>query len=85
MEPNRYQIEHVRDFLSVPEDRIDACLEEFKEYLGMARDMMSLVKTFGEVVGEEATGDVGAFVWIDDGKKDRTVTIKVTPTTPETA
>ncbi len=61
-----YRIEHVRDFLTVPPERLDACLSEFKVFLALTRTVpTSLFK-------------VNAFEWIDDGKTN--VDIKITLT-----
>lgn len=78
-----YNIARVSDFLNVPADRIDACLEEFGEFLEMARGMGDLARIMGEVTGEDGACKVEAFVWIDDGKRGGTLTIK--PTTKEGA
>jgi len=71
-----YKIEHVRDLLAVPEDRLDACLEELKDYLALAREMQELTKVVGEIVGADGSSTIGAFTWIDDGKHERTVRIQ---------
>lgn len=71
-----YKIDCVADFLAVPVDRIDDCLAEFKDFLGLARDMKELTKTLGEVIGADGTSEVEGFTWIDDGKRDKSVTIK---------
>lgn len=33
----KYRIQHIGDFLAVPEDELDACLEQFKEFLRNTR------------------------------------------------
>ena len=37
MNDKSYKCETVMDFTKVPEDRIDACLEEFKDFIGHMR------------------------------------------------
>ena len=74
-EPNTYRIETVADFLKVPPERQDACLEEFDGFLHTARAVAEMASIVGEVVGVNPQTQIGAFVWIDDGKRDRTVTI----------
>jgi len=73
----QYRIGHVRDFLAVPEDRLSDCLTEFADFLGLARDTLEMVKTIGEIVGEDAGGEVGAFTWVDDGARNKTVRLHV--------
>jgi hypothetical protein len=64
----RYTIEHVSDFLKVPEDRLDACLSDFKEALSCSRLFQATTLLFGEPPLEK-------FTWIDDGKTDATIDI----------
>ena len=70
-----YVITTVGDFLKVPEDRQADCLAEFADFLGMARGIVELAEIVGEVVGADAAAQIGPFVWIDDGKKNRTIRI----------
>jgi len=72
----QYVIATVGDFLKVPEDRLADCLSEFVDFLGMARGIVELASIAGEVVGVDAAAQFGPFIWIDDGKKNRTIRIK---------
>jgi hypothetical protein len=74
-EPNTYRIETVSDFLKVPPERQHGCLEEFADFLDTARCVAEMLSIVGDVVGVDPQTQIGAFVWIDDGKRDRTVTI----------
>jgi hypothetical protein len=65
----------VIDFLKVPPDRLAACLEEFRDFLEVARDFADLAKSVGQVIGADGAIDVRAFVWTDDEKRERTVTL----------
>jgi len=69
-----HEIRTVGDFLTVPEDKRDACLADFKMWLGF----MELAITLGEMAGGGVTPDTGAFRWIDDGKHDAHVTFHIT-------
>jgi hypothetical protein len=71
----QYTIATVGDFLKVPEERQADCLTEFADFLGMARGIVELAEIVGEVVGADAAAQIGPFVWIDDGKKNRTIRI----------
>jgi len=72
-----YEIKTVQDFLLVPEDRLEACLSEFRDYLEYARDIMELAKLAGEIVGaKETKSSVGSFNWTDDGIRKGTIHIE---------
>ena len=82
-----YKIVSVMDFLSVPPNRLDACLEELKGFLESVRAFQEMVKIAGELVGEPNAECVPIeFVWIDDGKRNHTITVvpidAPTPSTP---
>lgn len=77
--PPSYEIKTVQDFLLVPEDRLEACLSEFRDYLEYARDIMELAKLAGEIVGaKETKSSVGSFNWTDDGLRKGTIRIETT-------
>ena len=77
-ESTKYKIEHVRDFLKVPETRQAECLQEFADFLDTARTVSELIAVAGEVVGSPNLGnEIGSFTWIDDGKRNRTIRIHV--------
>jgi hypothetical protein len=59
-----YHIEKVSDFLAVPADKMDLCLEEFKVAVTIARDWKD-ISSFQSVD------------WIDDDKRDVTINFKV--------
>ncbi len=74
----QYTIQTVGDFLKVPEDRLDACLEEFKTFLEQSRSFMEIANVMADLVGADKSKNVvKGFVWIDDGEKN--VTIRVSP------
>ena len=75
-EAPEYEIRTVGDFLAVPESRLDECLAEFREFLGLARDMVSMSKAMEKLVGVQAENKEVSFVWVDDGKRGRTVEIR---------
>lgn len=71
-----YEIAHVRDFLKVPADRRGACLEEFKDFLGLSDAMMKAADAIADAVGaDKPGGSVESFTWIDDGESNRTINI----------
>jgi hypothetical protein len=70
-----YVIATVGDFLKVPEDRQADCLTEFADFLGVARGIVELASIAGEIVGADASAQIGPFTWIDDGKNNRTIRI----------
>ena len=76
MSDNRYEIYRVVDFLNVPEDRLKDCLDEFVDFLSIARPIVDLADAMSEVLGAKNSTEGTKFTWIDDGKKDRQVLIK---------
>ena len=77
----QYTIQTVGDFLKVPEDRLDACLEEFKTFLEQGRAFMAFMEMANALAGimgaDKLKNAVKGFVWIDDGEKN--VTIRISP------
>lgn len=79
MNDKSYKCETVMDFTKVPEDRIDACLEEFKDFIGHMRLLHNLARDVARIAGAKDV-DLGKsyFTWIDDGKRERTLKVHVT-------
>ena len=80
-EAPRYEIRTIADFLKVPEDRLDACLDDFRASAHLMRPMADLVEAITEDYGEGekpigVTVEPQSFVWIDDGVKHITLAIK---------
>jgi hypothetical protein len=73
-----YVIETVDDFLKVPEDRQAACIAEFADFLAIARGLDEAVASLSGIFGAAVHPRIGPFIWIDDGKKDRTISIQCT-------
>ena len=71
-----YRIEHVRDFLAVPEDRLATCLDEFRDFIEMSMEGLVLVRAIEKLAGRDAESIVEAFVWIDDGQRKKTLVIQ---------
>src|SRR4051812_10182080 len=63
-----YRIASVMDFLSVPEDRREVCLREFRVWLGVADAMGLMLAGIAAEFPQE-------FVWVDDGKHEFEVNI----------
>lgn len=79
-QPKRYEISSVLDFLKVPPERLEDCLEEFKTYLGLKRLLVAYFGIFevnAKVEGEPLDEGVewGPFIWIDDGVATTNVTV----------
>lgn len=72
---NKYKIEQANDFLNVPEDKIDDCLEEFKAYLSMVRTIKREQELFFKGLYQPRLES--GFTWVDDGRKDVTANISV--------
>lgn len=71
-----YKIEHVRDLLQIPPERIDACLDELKDYLAVARIVLAAAKVLEEAHDVKIKPEdvsVGGFEWTDDGLREGAV------------
>jgi hypothetical protein len=67
----QYESQHVDDFLNVPEDRLDDCLDEFRTFLNLHIAQRAVVKGLTKVLMPDVKASTTAkFVWIDDGKKN---------------
>lgn len=83
MEAKRYEISSVNDFLKVPEEKLDRCLEEFKTALVTHKVMTALfMSSIEALAGKEIDWNESAeitsmpkFTWIDDDKGNITVRI----------
>jgi hypothetical protein len=77
-----YKIEHVKDFLLVPRDRLSQCLIEFRHFLDICHASTDFANSIGDAIG--ASGpivkslDIIKFVWIDDGELNKTVKVITT-------
>ena len=74
--PSEYTIGHVRDFLKVPDHRLDECLSEFREYLKLCGAITDAAEAIAQALGIKGNvAEIGDFTWVDDGEKKRTITI----------
>ena len=71
-----YRIENIEDFIKVPEGRIDDCLKEFKDFIEMYRSLKELSNVIGDIIDHPEPLRTGGFVWVDDGKRERTISIR---------
>lgn len=72
-----YTIKEVGDFLKVPKDRLDACLEEFTTFLQVSRSFMEMANAMAGLLGADKSQNVlESFVWIDDGERNATIHIQ---------
>lgn len=67
-EPKTYDICTLGDFAKVPPDRLDACLADFKGWLGLRRHFDDLNGMLEEAGLPRAIASADRFAWIDDGK-----------------
>ena len=66
---NEYPIKTVADFLTIPDESIDACLTDFKEWIRIARQRVSFSADMSELLGVPGAINMSTddFTWIDDG------------------
>lgn len=64
-----YQISSIKDFLAIPPESLDACLDDFKTWIGLARNGSEFSKDFNDFIGiTDATSFIqDSFTWVDDG------------------
>ena len=78
-EAPRYEIKAITDLFNVPDDRREACLKDLALWLAMAEPMRKLLAEIGGV----AVFPVQSFIWLDDGKHDAHVSVRVRGTEEE--
>jgi hypothetical protein len=71
-----YRIEVITDFLKVPEDRLAACLNDFYDFLTMARRIIERAEIAGRTIGVDLTAQIDPFEWTDDGRRKRKIEIR---------
>lgn len=70
-EQSKYVIRTVEDFLSVPADKRDECLEDFRQWLEIASHKSAMERAMDDLTGIEGamTMRVNEFHWVDDGQR----------------
>lgn len=73
--PPIYEIETVADFLTVPNDRIAICLDEFSAWIESAKALGELIESLSEMadIAPDGVVEFKKIVWIDDGMKNVTI------------
>lgn len=61
----QYEICSIHDFLDIPEDRLEVCLRDFKEWVVMGRSINELIKLSDGKA--DITQILPKLIWIDDG------------------
>jgi hypothetical protein len=75
-----YKIKTIEDFLKVPPDRLEVCLQEFKTWCEMTRPLEDAIKAVADCLYEKIElGFERGFTWIDDGERNVTINF-MTPT-----
>ena len=74
---DKYKIKTVNDFLAIPEDKLEKCLDEFKVAVLATKAMVDLENAIGQVVGVKEVVFMPSFTWVDDEANN--ITINVIP------
>lgn len=78
---NEYHLKTIEDIVKkIPTDRLDVFLEEFKEYIKTAKNVVEMIKAAGEEVAESAINHFSfgyEMVWKDDNKKDIGIRVSI--------
>ncbi len=71
-----YEIKTVADFLKVPEQRREACMKEFLDFLTLAGATVGAANALADLMGlDKSQNRVEAFTWIDDGERNQTLNL----------
>lgn len=74
MKPKEYKIKTIDEiFEVVNEDNVDCFLEDFSNFVKIKVSMRKIIEDFSISTCKPSTG----FNWIDDGKNDAEITIKI--------
>jgi hypothetical protein len=67
--PAEYRIEHVRDLLAIPQDKLDACLADLRLWVQQMRDFDGIMDGLSDLHKIKITEIINeGFIWVDDGK-----------------
>jgi hypothetical protein len=66
-----YTINSVNDFLSIPPNRLKACLREFRTSLELAHGLSGMAGIDGDKVKVDVS--MPSWIWIDDRKRNQDV------------
>jgi hypothetical protein len=67
--PTEYRIEHVRDLLAIPEDKLDSCLADLRLWVKQMRHFDGIMESLSDLYKVnifEITRE--GFIWVDDGQ-----------------
>ena len=70
-----YVLRTVLDFAQVPAERRETCLDEFSMFLALNDAITDIASSHG--VTPKDMGLLDQFTWIDDGKRDMTVSVQI--------
>ena len=70
----QYEIKTIEDFFKIPDNRIDDCLDEFKEFISIVKPVVSLANTISDATKTQRA-EIIKFTWIDDGKRNKKIII----------
>ena len=67
--PTEYRIDHVRDLLAIPDDKLDACLADLRLWVSEMRHLDGIMESLSDMYKvniAEITRE--GFIWVDDGE-----------------
>jgi|GEM_PF-3810678 len=81
MEIREYKIRTMADLMQLDDDQIDRFCEELPIMVRQMKAVVQLMNACGEAIGADLdVAKVGeTMVWIDDGKRDTTITLTERP------
>ena len=67
--PTEYRIEHVRDLLAIPEDKLAACCADMRHWAMQMRHLDTIMESLGDLYKIKITEIIQeGFIWVDDGE-----------------
>jgi len=67
--PTEYRIDHVRDLLAIPDDKLDACLADLRLWVSEMRHLDGIMESLSDLYKVNITEITReGFIWVDDGK-----------------
>lgn len=66
----KYRIDYLADFAEIPPERLEECLAEFAEWVGLVRERLDKMREDKEDQDDVAYWSRSlTFIWADDGKR----------------
>jgi hypothetical protein len=79
---DEYEVNTFDDFLEIPFEKLDACLEEFnnsiRRFCHTEKTARQVLNVLSPIPDDKPLMSYSGFTWIDDGKTDVTTRLRIT-------